>query len=120
MRKLICLAIAGTAVLALTACGGGDNEPDDDASPAAGSDTVEVTAAGGAFEPATAEAAAGTVSFYITNEDDAAHTFTIDEADIDIALDPQSSGSGEAELEAGEYEWYCRIHGGMKGTLTVS
>jgi plastocyanin len=39
---------------------------------------------------------------------------------VDIALAPGGSGSDSSTLAAGSYEFRCRIHGSMTGTLTVS
>ena len=81
---------------------------------------VAVTARGFAFSPRTPSAAAGEIAFTATNEDGAAHTFTIEGTDVDIALPPNGSGSDSATLVAGTYEFVCRLHASMTGTLTVS
>lgn len=126
MRKALGVVMVAMLAVGFAACGddddddGGDGGAAPESGDGAATGTVTVTAVGFAFDPATAEAAAGDVSFEIANEDDAAHTFTIDDADIDIKLDPKGSGSGEATLEAGTYEWRCTIHPSMTGTLTVT
>jgi plastocyanin len=123
MRKLVSGLIVVIIGFGLVACG----DDDDDSGTVASSDsgethenTVTVKASGTAFDPTTAEATAGEVYFEVTNEDNTKHTFTIDDADVDIALDPKGSGEAEADLEAGEYEWHCTIHSSMTGTLTVT
>ena len=112
--------------LVALACGGDDD--DDEAASGSASEEeagadgggLAVTAVGFAFDPAELEAAAGDVTIDFTNEDDTDHTFTIEELDIDVAAGGGESASGEATLEAGSYEYVCRIHPAMQGTLTVS
>lgn len=120
MQKLASGLIALVLLAGLGACG--DDDDDDDAAPAGGGEasTVEVTAKNLAFDPTTAEVAAGEVTFDITNEDDTDHTFTIDDADVDIQVAAGSSGSDTATLDAGTYDWRCTIHPSMEGTLTVT
>lgn len=120
MRKLLGGLVIILAATGLASCGDDDDdtgtiEPADD-----GSGAVEVTAEGGAFSPTSAEAAAGTVRFVVTNADGVPHTFTMDDADIDVALDGGATEEAEADLDAGEYEWHCTIHPNMTGTLTVT
>jgi plastocyanin len=62
------------------------------------------------------------LSFFIQNEDLTAHTFTIDELDVDEPI--PGGGSARVQLEgvqAGTYEYYCTVtgHDDMKGTLTL-
>lgn len=121
MRKVLGLLVVVTMALGLASCGDDD---DDDGGAAGdssgGGSTVSVTAVGLAFDPTSAEVAAGPVHFEVSNQDQAPHTFTMDDAGIDIALDVGSTGEADAELEAGEYEWRCTIHPAMTGTLTVT
>jgi plastocyanin len=137
MRTLIAGLAVGLLALGLAACGddddstvgsgastttaadGGSSTTADD-SGGKEENTVAVTASGFKFSPATATAKAGEVYFEITNDDDTNHTFTIDDADVDIKVDGMSTGEDEADLEAGTYEWRCTIHSSMTGTLTVS
>ena len=123
MRRLLGgLMVVIVLALGLAACGdddGGTVASDKDAA-SEQENTVAVTASGFAFDPTSAKASAGEVYFSITNDDDAKHTFTIDDTDVDIALDPKGSGTAEADLDAGTYEWHCKIHSSMTGTLTVS
>lgn len=132
MRKRLAAVVLLLPLVAL-ACGDDDDEDDAAASgsasasePAAeeeaagGDGGLAVTAVGFAFDPTELEAAAGDVTIELTNEDDADHTFTIEELDIDVAAGGGESASGDATLEAGEYEYVCRIHPAMQGTLTVS
>ena len=56
----------------------------------------------------------------VVNEDGVPHTWTAD----DGAFDSGTLGSGEsfeyAFEEAGEYSFFCEIHPGMTGTITVT
>jgi plastocyanin len=81
---------------------------------------VSVRAADFAFSPKGLSAPAGTIRFHASNDDAAAHTFTVDGTGVDIALPPNGSGDATAVLAAGSYEFACRIHGSMTGTLTVT
>ena len=128
MRKRFAAILLLLPLVAL-GCGGDDDE-DDAASGSASEATADegeggggglaVTAADFAFDPAELEATAGDVTIDFTNEDDTDHTFTIEDLDVDIAAGGGESASGDATLEAGEYEFVCRIHPAMQGTLTVS
>ena len=120
MQRVLSGLVVIVLALGLAACGDDDDSPTVASDNGAAGSTVEVTASGFAFSPTTADATAGTVSFDITNEDDTKHTFTIDDTDVDIQLDAKSSGSAEADLDAGTYEWHCTIHASMTGTLTVA
>jgi plastocyanin len=123
MRKLLAGVVIVLGATGLAACG--DDDDGGTVAPAASDDggdagTVEVTAEGGAFTPTAAEVAAGSVHFTVTNEDGGQHTFTMEDADIDLALDGGSTEEADADLDAGEYEWHCKIHPSMTGTLTVT
>jgi plastocyanin len=130
MRKVLTGFVLIVTTLGLAACGD-DDDSDAAATSAEASgttadagpeqtNTVTITVSGNAFDPATAEATAGKVMFDVTNQDGVKHTFTIDGTDVDIALDANGSGTAEAELAAGTYQWHCKIHPSMTGTLTVT
>lgn len=121
MRRFLGGVIVVALGFGLAACG-----DDDDDSPAVESedggssgDAVEVTTSGFAFDPTEISVTAGDVSFEITNEDDAPHTFTVDDASLKIEVDSGGSASGSATFEAGEYEFRCEIHPAMTGTITA-
>jgi plastocyanin len=129
MRRLLAALTVATILLGgLAACGDDDDDGGTVASGETGSSddaggdeqTISVTAKGFAFDPTSATATAGEVYFEVENDDTTKHTFTIDDTDVDIQLDPGKSGEAEADLEAGTYEWHCTIHSSMTGTLTVS
>ena len=125
IRAMGVLAVG--AVLALSACGGGD---DDDAA----GDTGDTGADGGdtgeelvfrstndlKFDPTAATTTAGAVHIVHDNEGSTPHTFVIDGVDFKLADDDE----GDVDLAEGEYVFYCDVPGhrdaGMEGTITVT
>jgi plastocyanin len=76
------------------------------------------------FEPTVLEGEAGqSLTVTMFNEGDAAHTFTIDELDIDQELQPGDKDvTAEVTFpDSGALVFYCRFHadGGMLGGLSV-
>ena len=128
-RKLV----AGAAALLLllgAACGGDDDggstdssgsgSTTEDTSEDSGGGSVTLTASNFTFDPSDLSAAVGdTIEF--TNEDDAPHTFTADDAGIDEEVDAAGSTSiSLADVEPGSYDFVCKIHPDMTGTLEVT
>ena len=134
--KLIVLAIA--SVMLLAACGG------DSASPTTGTGNTGGETTGGTqevtlgvsgemlkFDKETLTAKAGQPIKFTFNNTSAAltHSFVIDNpkvsipADAVVGLPTKQSGSAEATLQAGTYNYYCAVpghkEGGMVGVLTV-
>lgn len=79
-----------------------------------------------AFVQKTLEAKAGPVTFEFTNEAPVPHDFVIEKDGDDVARSEvisESKETVEADLEAGEYTYYCSVPGhrqaGMEGTLTA-
>jgi plastocyanin len=75
------------------------------------------------FEPTVLEGQAGqTLSVSLTNEGGVAHTFTIDDQDVDVQLSGGESGEAQVAFpDSGALVFYCRFHvsGGMLGGLSV-
>lgn len=123
-----CLALAAL-VLALAACGGGD---DGEPSGNGGGDgaALELVAGPGSelkFDQTSLEAAAGEVTITMTNEGDLPHDVAIKGNGVDEKGEIVQNGGTStvtATLEAGEYTFYCSVPGheagGMTGTLTVT
>jgi plastocyanin len=89
-----------------------------------GTDEVELELDDFYFEPTVLEGEAGqTLTVSMFNEGDAAHTFTIDELQIDEELQPGDEGvTAEVTFpDSGALVFYCRFHvgGGMLGGLSV-
>lgn len=131
MKKAL---VCGFAVLALVAgaCGGDDGGEEETTAPAAEEEAPEeeapeeaggagaVTAVNFAFDPTELTAAAGD-SIEFTNEDDTVHSFTIDKSDVDE--DAQGGASTTVDLsslDAGSYDFYCKYHESMTGTLEIT
>jgi plastocyanin len=86
--------------------------------PAAGS--VPVAMENFAFGPEQIAIQSGEVALYLTNNDAARHTFTVDELGIDFSVAPGQSRLVRFDAAAGEYRFYCKPHEpGMAGTLVV-
>ena len=79
------------------------------------------------FEPETLEAKAGEVTIEYTNPSPVPHNVAIEAEGQELAASPTvtggDSGDAAANLEPGEYVFYCAIPGhreaGMEGTLTI-
>jgi len=81
-----------------------------------------VTTQDTAFAPAVLSAHVGeTVAFRLDNRDASPHTFTIDNLHVDVFI---PAGKSVLALfvptKDGAYTFYCSLHPGMTGTLTVS
>ena len=150
MKKLAALFAVLIAALALAACGGGDDTTSDTAAETpttqeeGGGGEGEKEAEGGtagaatldfeadpsgalAYTTDTAESKAGKVTVNFTNSSPVPHDVAIeDEAGETVAeteVLAEGSDSAAAELEPGEYKFFCTVpghrQGGMEGTLTV-
>ena len=119
MKKI---GIALVAVLALTAaCGGNDGgEAAPSGEGAAAQEAVALSASDMAFSPPTLEAPAGG-SIEFVNDDDAKHSFTVEEAGIDTDADAGASATVDlGDAEPGSYDFVCKYHPDMKGTLEIT
>ena len=132
MRRLVFVLVAVLA-MGLVACGGDDETP-----PAAtgdtgatgttagcadltDGDTFTLTISGFAFDPSCFTARAAQ-SISIVNEDSADHSFTISGTQIDTTIpagETFNGGSVSGVLEPGTYDFFCRFHPSMTGTITV-
>jgi plastocyanin len=150
MKKLAALFVLILAAFALVACGGGSDTTSDTTAEKpttqeeSGGNGGEKEAEGGtagaatldfeadpsgslAFTTDKATAKAGKVTVNFTNTSPVPHDVAIeDEAGETIAeteVLAEGSDSATAELEPGEYKFFCTVPGhrqaGMEGTLTV-
>ncbi len=131
MRRLAIVLVAVLG-LGLTACGGGDRggtggTDGTDSTGGTGCEdltsgaTFTLTISGSAFHPDcfTAKASQGIT---IVNEDSATHSFTISGSQVDVTIDAGQTFNGEpvtGVLEPGTYDFFCRFHPSMTGTITV-
>jgi uncharacterized cupredoxin-like copper-binding protein len=143
MRKfLTILAVLALAPFALAACGGDDDDEGDGGDTAATPTEEETTDGGGggggtvavsaaedgsfAFDQSSLDAPAGAVTFEFDNPASLQHDFCIEQDGSEVGCTETITGDSttlEADLESGEYVFYCSVpghrDGGMEGTLTV-
>ena len=140
MRKLaVLISVLALAAFGFAACG--DDDDDDGGETTAATTTEETTGGGGggggtvevsssegiSYDQDSLQAPAGTVTFNFTNDAGIDHDFVIEDPDgNEVArTDVISSGttSTEADLQAGEYTFYCSVdahrESGMEGPLTA-
>ena len=118
-----------SALLLAGACGGTENTDatSEDSTEKSGESAdalpVTVTTKNFKFQPDALEGhATHTVDLTFSNEDDTAHSFTIDEMDVDVEAEGgQETQSTFTPEELGTFEFYCKYHPDeMKGKLEVS
>jgi len=105
----------------LAACGG-----DDDGGGETGGETGTETGAGGgaltiegfAFDPSTITVS-GPTEITITNNDSAAHTFTLDDGSVDEEIAGGASATVTVDVSAST-GFVCRFHPAMTGTVEVA
>jgi plastocyanin len=131
MRRSVFVLVAVLA-LGMVACGGGDEAPPSttgetgatgsaDCADLTAGDTFTLTTSNFAFDPSCLTARAAQ-SITIVNEDSADHTFTISGSQIDVTIPAGETFNGEpisGVLEPGTYDFFCRFHPAMTGTITV-
>ncbi|MEX0660081.1 MAG: cupredoxin domain-containing protein [Egibacteraceae bacterium] len=97
----------------------------DDAEGEGGGETVTFVAEDILFADAPSEVPAGSVTFELLNDGSADHDVTIDDLGGEPIVEAPGgeTATGTAELEPGEYEYYCSVPGhksSMNGTFTVT
>jgi plastocyanin len=112
MTSIVRLAGVLATIVLLAACGGGGDTGDGGGG--------GLTMVDNAFEPQTLTVSSGS-SVEVTNDGQALHNITIQEADIDEDVEAGQSTTITVELDPGEYEMICQFHEaqGMTGTVTV-
>ncbi len=130
MKGRMLLFTGAAALMLLAACGddSGSSSNTTSAPAASGGGSATTAATGGAagtivakdiaYNPTEITVKVGdTITF--KNEDGFAHTFTADNGDFDSG---NVDGGAEFQYvadEAGTIAFHCKIHGNMKGTITV-
>ena len=121
--------LAGVFVLSfvLAACGGDDDGGEETGgggeTDAGGGQTgagggTSITIADFAFDPSTISVS-GPTEVTITNEDDAAHTFTLDDGSVDQEI--AGGESATVTVDVSETTGFvCRFHPQMTGTVEVA
>ncbi len=76
------------------------------------------------FQPTYVQATPGaTVEVELSNEGSASHTFTIDDQNIDVTLEPDGHETVQVTMpDSGSLRFYCRFHAsqGMQGAFTTT
>ena len=143
-KALLVLVVALPLAFGIAACGDDDDEgdtaaatteststeeatTDQAASGGGGGETVDVSLVDVAIEPTDGTAAAGTVTFAVSNDGQTVHNLEVEgngvEEELEPDLQPGDSGELTVDLASGTFEWYCPVGNhadmGMEGELTV-
>jgi plastocyanin len=73
-----------------------------------------------AFDPTEPSVESGEDLYLRNGNANTPHTFTVEGTDIDVELAPLASDEIKVDLDPGTYEFHCRFHAQMTGTLTVT
>ena len=139
MRKLVFVLVGVFAALGLAACssddGGGTTGAETGSAGSgtgstAGGDCADLTGEGATFSITIADfafdpncfTASASQGITIVNQDDADHTFTIPDTQIDVPIAAGETFNGEpisGAVEPGTYDFLCTIHPTMTGQVTV-
>ncbi len=103
LAVVVAVVLALTALAACSSSGGGSSSGD-------------ITVKDLKFTTAPVKAGA-TVT--VKNNDDVQHTVTADNGGFDVTIDPGKTATFTAPSKTGEYNFHCKIHSQMHGTLTV-
>ena len=119
------LAAVFALSLVLAACGGDDDDGGEETG--GGGETAETGGGGGgtsitiadfAFDPNTISVS-GPTEVTITNEDDADHTFTLDDGSVDQEIAAGESATVTVDVTE-SMGFICRFHPQMTGTVEVA
>ncbi len=84
-----------------------------------GDEPFTVTIENFAYDPSCFKASA-TSTITIENKDSVTHTFSIDGTQVDATINGLETFNGESPgLTPGSYDFYCKLHPTMTGTLIV-
>lgn len=120
MRKIGIALVAAAALAAGCGGDGGGAAETAGANEALTEESITLTASDMAFSPAKLEAPAGGRIEFV-NADDAKHSFTAEEAGIDT--DAGAGARATVDLggaEPGSYDFICKYHPDMNGTLEIT
>jgi plastocyanin len=121
VRSLV--LVASMVALSSVACsgGGGDGGTKDCTDLSKSGPTFTIHIQGFEFRPSCFTASASQ-AISIANGDDAVHSFTIQGTSVDVDVPANQTFNGESVsgvVEPGTYDFVCRYHPEMKGTVTV-
>jgi len=124
-KRFALMAAIASLVLVAAACSSNDTGSSGTTTPPAassaggGSTSTTLTMQNIAYNPTSLSVATGgTVS--LDNKDSVTHTFTVDGQNVDVTVDGGTTGSASIDIPAGSYDFHCKIHPSMTGTLTVT
>lgn len=116
------LAFGALAAAVAVAYGCGSAEEADDSGDAGAAETVQITLKDFSFTPAKLQLETDSqVELKLVNSGSVAHTFTIQEFEIDTEIQPRAETTIQISSgQSGQFNYYCRFHKDqMKGTLTA-
>ena len=119
-RAFRLLAAAFSVVLLMAACGS-DDGTDGSTDTGGGAEDQTITIADFTFDPSSLTVPSGEdVTIEVTNEDDAEHSFTLDDDSVSQDVEGGESQTVTINLTEG-IGWHCEYHPDtMTGTITVS
>lgn len=126
---LLAAPLIALALIAGVACGDDDEDVDDDATPTQTprpeAEEFELAADDNlTFTPDVIELEVGeSLDIHMSNNGNTAHTFTLDELNIDVEVPASNDETIPLTASApGEYTFYCKFHdeSGMVGTLRIA
>lgn len=123
-RRLAAAALAVLAIGAFSACSDDEDEEEEGDASAVESGADDAGAAEAitiddfAFSPAELGVEAG-AEVEVTNDDDAAHTWTADDGTFDSGNLESGDSFRHTFDEAGTFAFHCELHPSMKGTVVV-
>lgn len=121
------VALLFVLTFVLAACGGDDEDGGDETGGTTGTETgtetgtdggTALTIEGFAFDPSTITVS-GPTEIAITNNDSAAHTFTLDDGSVDEEIAGGASTTVTVDVSAST-GFVCRFHPDMTGTVEVA
>jgi plastocyanin len=115
------LVAVGMAAALVAACGGDEGGTEDNGGGGGGGAATTITASDFAFDPETVTIAAGD-GIELTNEGEAEHNITAEDAGMDEDVDAGDSVTIDTSgVEPGTYDFICEYHPDqMTGTLEVT
>jgi plastocyanin len=141
LRKSIALIAITIPLFVFAACGDDDDDDtaaapettteesapaEDSGDSSGGGETIDITETEFSIDPADPTAAAGEVTFAITNDGAAPHNLEVEGNGVEEVSDTINGGESTdltVDLEAGTYTIYCAVGDhraqGMEGELTV-
>jgi plastocyanin len=120
-RWLRLLAGVFALSLLLAACGGDDDDGGGETAATGATETgggTSITIADFAFDPNTISVS-GPTEVTITNDDSAAHTFTLDDGSVDQEIAAGESATVTVDVTEST-GFICRFHPQMTGTVEVA